>query len=702
MRIGPQRPVNPDAIVAPQGYRVEALITGLTFPTAISFGPGGELYLAESGGYPLSGAAAVTALPRVLRVDPDSAIREIGRVDNPISGLVYRNGELFIGEEGPSPRILRVTAEGEVQIPVDGLPGGGDYGLSGLALSADGGLVFGLGSRTNSGVVGLDNVARGWVAQRPELADVPGADIELAGVNYVTGHPASGGAGRATTGAFKPFGRRSEPDETVRSAPRSSGTLYRMALDTGKLERLAWGFRNPVGVACGPDGRLFTTEGGMEERGSRPIAGAPDSLWEVQSGGYYGWPDHSAGLPITDPRFRLPGHPQPRRLLKNGPKVVGVPRATFAPRSGVGRLDFSTSEAFGFAGQAFVALSGAWSAPAYPGESGPQGFRVVRVDPRSGETTNFLANRNGAPASAGNNGGLERPFDVRFDPSGEVLYVVDLGEIHLNHEAGLEYFGGTGIVWRITRSRPMLLVTTAADETERDAADETVEDDEAEESAAEEDEPEAFTAEDAPFGETAEQPTDEDGSLADGDGTPDTADTAEEPLASREDTLDDHELPTGADTVAQAPDDAEETGALPGLGDETLATEPEAVSPTAAASEDIVPEIDEPATPVVETVEEAAPEESAAAAVEPAAEPEPQAADSTSTAMVPGDTPETATADADRDAEAEVEPLAEAAEPPARATGRGRRSEAPREPVPEPAAEVQPPTVEEPKLENWE
>src|SRR2546423_9218742 len=94
MRIGPLRPVNPDAIVAPQGYRVEALITGLTFPSAISFGPGGELYLAESGG----AAGDVVALPRVLRVDPDRTITEIGRLENPIVGLLYRQGELLIRE----------------------------------------------------------------------------------------------------------------------------------------------------------------------------------------------------------------------------------------------------------------------------------------------------------------------------------------------------------------------------------------------------------------------------------------------------------------------------------------------------------------------------------------------------------------------------------------------------------------------------
>ena len=449
MRIGPQRPINAEAIAVPDGYRAEALVTGLSFPSAISFGPGGELYLSESGGV----AGNVVAVPRVLRIDPDQSVNEIGRLENPIVGLAYRNGELLIAEDGDYPRILRVTAEGELRVLVDGFPGGGDYGLSGLSLDRSGAVLFGVGTRTNSGVVGLDNVARGWVARNPEWADVPGGDVELAGPNYATSQPTARGSARATTGAFKPFGHRSEPGESLRGANLASGSVYRMGLDQGEPERVAWGLRNPVGIAAAPDGRIYATEGGMEERGSRPIAGAPDCLWEIQPGGYYGWPDFAAGIPVTEGRFRLPGHPLPRRLLSRAPRVSGMPAAEFEPRSGVGGFDFSTSEAFGFAGEAFVALAGPWSTPAYVGEDGLRGHRVVRVDLRNGQARDFLSNRQDGPSSASNGGGLERPFEARFDPTGEVLYVIDLGEIQLSRENGLEPYGGTGVVWRITRIR---------------------------------------------------------------------------------------------------------------------------------------------------------------------------------------------------------------------------------------------------------
>lgn len=591
MRIGPQRSIDADSIVAPQGYRVETLITGLAFPSAISFGPGGELYLAESGG----ACGTVVGLPRVLRVDPDRSVNEIGRLDNPILGLVYRNGELLIGEDGPAPRILRVTTEGEVKILVESLPGGGDYGLSGLSLDPSGALLFGIGTRTNSGVVGLDNVARGWAASHPDWADVPGADIRLEGINYVTAQPGAGATARVATGGFKAFGRRSDPGEAIRASIRCSGAVYRLPLDATEPERLAWGFRNPVGVAAGPDGRVFASEGGMEERGSRPVAGAPDNLWEVQPGGYYGWPDYASGIPVTEPRFRLPGHPLPRRLLRDEIKIAGTPAATFPARSGVGRFDFATSPQFGFAGDALVALSGEWSAAAYAEEdAAPGGYRVVRVNLATGETTDFLVNRQGAPASAGGSGGLERPFDVRFDPTGEVLYVVDMGEVHLNREFGLEPFGGTGVVWRITRIRPTLLVPPVS---------EPAAEPEAEEPAAEAaPEPEAAPPDDY-------APDEPPAALAPTEEAPEAAE-AERPAASEEEG----EAGTASDTAV-------DSGEAPAISSDLLPTS-EAIPPPAPLPSELTgAAADEPApqTP-------GAPAEGGAADTEAEAAPQPEVA----------------------------------------------------------------------------
>ena len=48
------------------------------------------------------------------------------------------------------------------------------------------------------------------------------------------------------------------------------------------MELVAWGFRNPFGLAVAPDGRLFVTDNGLVVRGSRPVWGSPDVLWEIK------------------------------------------------------------------------------------------------------------------------------------------------------------------------------------------------------------------------------------------------------------------------------------------------------------------------------------------------------------------------------------------------------------------------------------
>jgi hypothetical protein len=417
-------------------------------------------------------------------------------------------------------------------------------------------------------------VARGWVARNPEWADVPGADLELTGANYVTSHPTVRGTARATTGAYKPFGHRTDEGETVRGQNLCGGAVYRIAAE-GEPERIAWGFRNPIGIALGGDGRLWATEGGMEERGSRPIAGAPDSLWEVQPGGYYGWPDCAAGLPVTDARFRLPGHPQPRKLLNRSPRVSGTPTALLPVRGGVGRVDFCLSDQFGFGGEAFVALSGPWSSPAYLGEEEIVGHRVVRVDTRTGVFRDFLTNRQAGPSSVTNGGGLERPFDVRFDPTGEVLYVVDMGEIQLSRENGLEPFGGTGVVWRITRIGATISIPARTGaETEEEA------------------EQEAEGAEEEIIGVEAAAEIEAAGSSLDLE--PPASDwLTEAPALSIPDETD--ERPIGADEPAEDEPHIAESPVEPAEG-APLPAEPEISEPAGNVSDEAAPAAEEPAT----------------------------------------------------------------------------------------------------------
>jgi hypothetical protein len=77
------------------------------------------------------------------------------------------------------------------------------------------------------------------------------------------------------------------------------------------------------------------------------------------------------------------------------------------------------------------------------------------VDVGTGVIENFVANKDegsGGPASKLGTGGLERPIDARFTPSGEALYIVDFGVMSVSQE-GFHPYPKTGVLWRMTRTR---------------------------------------------------------------------------------------------------------------------------------------------------------------------------------------------------------------------------------------------------------
>ena len=52
----------------------------------------------------------------------------------------------------------------------------------------------------------------------------------------------------------------------------------------GPAQLVARGFRNPFALAFAPDKRLFVLDNSYDDRGSRPVHGAGDLLWDVRDG----------------------------------------------------------------------------------------------------------------------------------------------------------------------------------------------------------------------------------------------------------------------------------------------------------------------------------------------------------------------------------------------------------------------------------
>jgi len=447
----PQRRINANDVALYPGYKIEPVANGFTFPTACAFDDEGRLYVIEAG----YSYGEVWGEPKLIRVDANGnkTVIATGPRNGPWSGITFHDGAFYVAEGGEMEggRILRITKDGKITALITDLPSVGDHHTNGPVIK-DGYIYFGQGTATNSGVVGPDNADFGWLMRKKEFHDVPCNDITLAGVNYTSPNPLTEDPNdQATTGPYSPFGKPATDGQVIKGKIPCTGAIMRIPLAGGAPEVVAWGFRNPFGLALSTDGRLFVTENGYDERGSRKVWGTGDVLWEIKTGTWYGWPDFSAGKKIwSDEEFAGPNK-ELKPVLKNYPNTPPQPTAIFGVHSSSNGLDFSRNDAFGFKGQAFVAQFGDM-APKVGKTVSPVGFKVVRVDVGTGIIRDFAVNkgkRNG-PATFLEKGGLERPVSVKFDPSGNALYVVDFGIMKVTPQ-GPQPQMNTGMVWRITK-----------------------------------------------------------------------------------------------------------------------------------------------------------------------------------------------------------------------------------------------------------
>lgn len=461
------------AAVVPAGYKVEVFMKDLIWPSSIEFDEAGNVYVAEAGyvyGDPFAPA-------QVLRITPDGSIsRYATGFTGPITDILWHQGRMYVSHRG---KISAVEASGEVVDLVTELPSQGDHYNNELSSGPDGKLYFGQGTTTNSGVVGLDNAYPFvWLLLWPDAHDVPARDVHLEKESFLTAQPNNvlSRQGRllslwknvtyavtsifnrnkeksmlVRTRAFQPFG---ENERFVKGQVKASGTILRMNPDGTDLEVYAWGLRNPYGVKWGPDGSLYVADNGYDERGSRPIANAKDNIFQVKEGGWYGFPDYSSGIPVTDARFRSKRGPKIKFLMKDHPPVE-QPWMTRPENAAITKFDFSNSDNFGFRGQMFLAEFGSGT-PLTAADPNTHGYSVVRIDPATKQAEPFLSYRAPAkdPQQKSVTAGPRHPVEAKFSPDGETLYVVDIGVIGFA-QAGAGPFPvpvpGTGVVWRITR-----------------------------------------------------------------------------------------------------------------------------------------------------------------------------------------------------------------------------------------------------------
>jgi len=446
----PARTINPADIALPAGYKIEPVARGLTFPAAANLDAAGNLYVIEAG----YSYGEVFRNPKLVRINSDGSQTTVleGTNNGPWNCLVFHEGYFYISEGGEleGGRIFRVKPDGsDKKILVEGLPSLGDHHTDNLVVK-DGYIYFGQGTATNSGVVGPDNYNFGWLKRHPDFHDIPCRDITLVGQNYISENPLTENENdEAETGAYLPFGTKSTAGQVIKGRVPCTGAVMRIPLNGGAPEAVAWGFRNPYGMALAPDGRIYVSENGYDDRGSRPAWGTGDVLWELKQDTWYGWPDHSGGKKIAG--WHVPGKGSVKPVIKDYPNTPPKPVAVFGVHASSNGMDFSTSDAFGYKGELFVAEFGDM-APTVGKVLNPVGFKVIRANVGTGVLEDFAVNksRKNAPASKLKKGGLERPLSVKFSRDGKALYIADFGIVKMTKK-GPQPQEGTGVIWKITR-----------------------------------------------------------------------------------------------------------------------------------------------------------------------------------------------------------------------------------------------------------
>lgn len=434
-----RRYLDPADINVVTGYSIEVFSYGLNEPVSMLFTESGSLIVAESG--------IVSGDPRVLQMVNNNFEVMAEGFDEAITGVNYLDGFLYVSHRG---RVSRVSGNGTKLNIITGLPSNGDHYNGKVVFGPDRRkLYFGQGTVTNSGVVGQDNV---WEREHPFLCDYPGEYITLVGQNFET----RDNSNQVTpgeivrTGAFSPYGTPNLPYETRKAYVKASGSVLMANIDGTALELYAWGLRNPLNLSFNDSGQLYVASRGYDNRGSRPIANAPDEFFAVNSGLWYGWPDYSGGNPVSQPRFTPEGRKSPELLLNSLPNVPVEPFVTFPSNSNIMGFAFDYNN-FGTYGDAYIAEYGSVDFAnsheniSYAGV----GHRISKIDMKTRTVSTFAINKSGFPSHISQEGGFGRPLDIAFGPD-RAMYVLDMGIADSeNPNMILPY---TGVIWRIYKS----------------------------------------------------------------------------------------------------------------------------------------------------------------------------------------------------------------------------------------------------------
>jgi glucose/arabinose dehydrogenase len=472
-----RKPIDRSLVEYPANTQLERYISNLTAPTAIAFDAEKNLVLvAESGAggteprilaFNYVDGTTKTVYPQGKVFGPFRSIPF--RMYGPIGGMAVYKGVIYVSHRDKDDFgvISAVSYDGKGKTIIAGLPAQGDYGITDLAFDSRGRLYFCVGSATNSGVVGLDNMKTGWPQQHPNVADkpyvpsgAPDQSIQLRGARFFTSDPRAGlfsETERAVTAPYQPFGQFQRSRISAAADGKPNSAIFSLDASGGIAQDLqveVYSIHLPSGLAFLPDPEIpFATNEGMEARGTRPVWNDPDVVLRLPPRGKgFGFPDFTTDLHSVSESTYQP--PNPELIRQTGYTELAplvdhfspptssdrddYVRGVFPSMSGASKMAFvpEASPLREFRRQLVVAMIGprtpfASDRSPFPLKSPPPGHKVVRLDAEGGQKViyDMIRNTAGVPRSmtkANKPELLERPIDVKFGPDG-YMYVLDFG-----------------------------------------------------------------------------------------------------------------------------------------------------------------------------------------------------------------------------------------------------------------------------------
>ena len=466
-------------VESPAGFEVKQVMSNLTAPTAIAIDASDGTILVAEGGidgdepqiYAVKSNSTLSLIYPYDHRIPFSPVQPGFQIYGPIGGMIAEHHHVYVSHRDKQSRgvITRFGYDGSHETVVGDLPAQGDFGVTDMVIGPDERLYFGVGSATNSGIVGLDNLR--WLRKHSEFCDQAFQDLELLGLRFITKNPFAGlfgGSDIVNTGPYQPFGMSNRAHIYKAANGNPTSAIYSVFLSGGDKRIEAFGIRLPRGLAFNEHNVLYVTNNGMEMRGSRPVRDDPDTLLRIFHGGPpedFGFPDYSADLqPITDKLFRppvtliLPGgfeklvsviDRHASGLRESNENMQSLVKARFPSLSGAAKLAFvpGSGPFKRWRGEAIIALSGDRAPFATSGIElkSPVGYKLVRVDVDSGKVEEFIHNTGFLPASKTGQKGiaLERPIDVKIGADG-AMYILDFGEVEYKPSGREKISNGTG------------------------------------------------------------------------------------------------------------------------------------------------------------------------------------------------------------------------------------------------------------------